>query len=541
MARRAAIRVGTLVLLAAGRVLGAETQAAGGQRGALHELLPHDTLAFADLDTGGRAEAGKGAGGAGLVDLGINALQSLGVLRGQAGMVADVLGLAGEFGGDAGAGRRSCIALLDADLAVTAPAGNVGPNDLGGAKLDCRGVQMVWILETDEPAAMVERLTRLLSHLSSRSTARQGVRQAGESKREFVEFTDTGWPAWAKLAWVQEAGGTATDGAAYGPRFVLAFGAGAMEHYLSDRPVADAPWRGPLAAIDAVAARQGLGEGTAMARLYVSPQNFRERYPEAMARTVLGRLFSSLQLGAAEASAFTARARGRELSMSTGTVERGQVAITPWTVSLPKDAALLKAVPAEASAYLVLKVDWPALYARVVALCDAAFTDPTDLPIDRIISDLAKRQGVDVRKDILDRLQPLVLVHDYPQHPLRLPLMVTVVTAAQTGSEEKVKGALGKLTAGVAATLEEKAAPKVEVEVGPATQPAVPQPGGGAGDFTRLRVRTDADGTSYVQFGLVGPGWGWVGNRLVVSWSPGAVRLNKGSAGRVTSGAFVAK
>jgi hypothetical protein len=59
-----------------------------------------------------------------------------------------------------------------------------------------------------------------------------------------------------------------------------------------------------------------------------------------------------------------------------------------------------------------------------------------------------------------------------------------------------------------------------------------------SGNFTRLRLRTDPDGTTYLQFGLVGPGWGWVQNRLVVSWSPGAVRLNKPAASRVTSSAF---
>jgi hypothetical protein len=304
-----------------------------------------------------------------------------------------------------------------------------------------------------------------------------------------------------------------------------------MEHYLSGRPVADVPWKGPVAAIDAAAVRQaaGAGEGATVARVYVSARSFRERYPAAMARTVLGRLFSTLDLGSADASLFTARAQGRELVLFSGSVERGVVAVTPWTVSLPADAPLLKALPREATAYLVIRVDWPSFYTRVMALCDAILTDPTDEPTEAVVARHARRQGIEVRRDILERMQPLVLVHDHPQHPLRLPLMVTALAAAQTGAEEKVKSALALLTADTAATLEEKERPAVgegKTEV--------------AGQFTRLRLRTDPDGTSYLQFGLVGPAWGWVQNRLVFSWSPGAVRLNRGSAGQVTSSAFAA-
>lgn len=301
-----------------------------------------------------------------------------------------------------------------------------------------------------------------------------------------------------------------------------------MEHYLSDRPVADVPWKGSVAALDAAAARQGIGEGAVVARVFVSPRAFRERYPEAMGRTVLGRLFTTLELATAEASLFTARAAGRELRLFSGSVERaGSVSITPWTVPVGADAAILKALPREATAYLVIRVDWVSFYTRVMALCDAILTDPTDEPTEAVVASHARRQGIDVRKDILERLQPLVLVHDHPQHPLRLPLMVTALAAAQTGSEEKVKTALSRLTAETAAALDAKERPAVEGEEA-------------QGQFTRLRLRTDADGTSYLQFGLVGPAWGWVQNRLVFSWSPGAVRLNRGAAGQVTGGAFAA-
>jgi hypothetical protein len=222
--------------------------------------------------------------------------------------------------------------------------------------------------------------------------------------------------------------------------------------------------------------------------------------------------------------------------LSLGTASQagtGEVTLTPWTVDLPPGAPLLKAVPSGANVYMVLRIQWQDLYRRAMAVCDAALTDPTDKPVERILSDLAASQGVDLQKDLLSRLEPLVLVHDFPQHPLQLPLMMTVVAAAEPGSQAKATAAIAKLTAAASDTLDKKATtPKPEPEE------ASTQPARRPGDFTRLRIRTDKDGISYLQFGLVGPGWGWYENRLVISWSPAAVRANAVPAGRVPSSAF---
>ncbi len=77
-------------------------------------------------------------------------------------------------------------------------------------------------------------------------------------------------------------------------------------------------------------------------------------------------------------------------------------------------------------------------YQRTMALLDAIFMDPTDVPVETAISDLAGRQGTDINADILANLQPWLLVHDSPQHPLGLPLMVTVVMAADAGSDVRI-------------------------------------------------------------------------------------------------------
>jgi hypothetical protein len=508
----------------------------------LNELLPQDTLGFVEMAPS--PQDGKGLAGSPLIDMGLQAMQSAGVMKEESGLVADVLGLAGEVNSG-----RSCVAWLDADLsappAAAAPGGGAG----AGGGLECKSVQLVWIIETDRPADMVERLTRLLSHLSTQATARQSVKHTAEHHKEYVEFHDTRWPDWLTLGWAQETDDSATSRpgteitdtreaaettqAAQVPvgngraRFVLALGEGAMEHYLADRPVGDVPWLQMIQSMDSHDAAE-----STFTRIFVNTKLLRERFPDAVQRTVLGRLLTSLNLSDSDGCLFVARRKDRVISLASAVATSGKMTPTPWTVALPSSAPLLKAVPDEATAYVVLKVDWPQVYHRVMAVADTLKNDSGNESLEAYVARLAQQRGVDVRKDILDRLQPLVLVHDVPQHPLHLPLMVTVLSAAEPGSEDKVKSALGKLTDAVAARLDAKASGGTPVESDPAVTPAPKL------SSLRVRLRTDTDGIRYLQLGLVGPAWGWVENRLVFSWSPGAVRANVTAAGRVTSSAF---
>ena len=75
------------------------------------------------------SEAGNG--GNALLDVGLEAMQSFGVLPKEAALVGDVLGLASVAGN-----HRSCLALLDAVLGV---AGEKG--------LACNSVQLAWVIE----------------------------------------------------------------------------------------------------------------------------------------------------------------------------------------------------------------------------------------------------------------------------------------------------------------------------------------------------------------------------------------------------------
>ncbi len=453
----------------------------------LNETLPHDTLAFAEAWPGpGNAPKQSGA-----VALGVKALAALGIVP-AAGTANDVMGLCGELGA-----HQSCVALLDADLAV----GTKG-------ELQCKSVQALWILKTDQPREMVERITDLLTHVSTQTTAQQEVRKTAETEREYVWFHDTRWPTWMDLAWAYEAG----EGTAPGT-FVIGFGQGAMEHFLADRPVGDVPWKDFTAGADTEAEKQGVAHGgNLQARVYVSPHKFEQRFADPMKRTSLGRLFAAWEIGGTENSMLSVRQRGRELAIFSAQPQQNKVVVVPWTVSLPGAAPLLRALPEDATAYAVFNVQWALLYQRTMAIADATFIDPGEPPVETQAADLAQKAGVDIRADILDRLQPYVLVHDSPRHPLDVPLMVTTLAAARPGSETKVRTALAGLTDTIAKAVDAHKAP--------------------------VRVRTDSDGVSFLQFGLVGPAWGWIDDALATSWSPGALKMNRPSAAKVTSAAF---
>ena len=94
-------------------------------------------------------------------------------------------------------------------------------------------------------------------------------------------------------------------------------------------------------------------------------------------------------------------------------------------------------MPAEATAYVALRVEWVLAYSRTMALLDAMLTGPAEDSMEKKVTVFAAKYGVDVRKDILAKLEPIVVVHDWPQHPLRLPLMVTAVGAAGEAEREK--------------------------------------------------------------------------------------------------------
>src|SRR6202000_2019250 len=105
---------------------------------------------------------------------------------------------------------------------------------------------------------------------------------------EYVRFRDAAWPEWLSLAWTQR-----------GNLFILTVGEGAMEHFLAERPVGGVPWLETVGQIDNAAWSAG-AKGETLARIYVAARAFRERFPDPMRKTMLGRLFQNFDLKTAD-------------------------------------------------------------------------------------------------------------------------------------------------------------------------------------------------------------------------------------------------
>ncbi len=474
----------------------------------MNELLPHDTLAFLEIHP-------VGGPGAGSLELGLKGLAALGVVPGEAG---DVASLAEEAGRHA-----SCVALLDADL----KAGAKG-------ELVCGSVQVVWLIRTEKPQEMVERITGVLSHFSTQATAKQTVEKTetekGETGKEYVEFRDSRWPAWVKLDWAYEADGAeAGAGAVAGGIFVMALGDGAMEHFLSGRPVGDVPWKELAEGADGEAVMAGFsGGGYFFARGYVSAAGFETRFGDAYAHTPLGGLFAAIDLKGAGGAVFAARILDRELAMFSASAAGGKIAVTPWTVRVPAGAAILRCVPADASMYAVCDVPWEKAFARAGAMADVFLISAGDAGgaggAAVRTEDFAKAAGVDLRGDLLERLEPLVVVHDSPGNPLGRPVPMTRRAAARRGQQQQYRGPLEKLGGAMAAAM--------------SPAPGAGDVAGAGANWGALKIGMDSDGTRFLKMGLAGPAWGWADETMILSWSPAAVRENKAAGGKVSSAAF---
>ena len=101
-------------------------------------------------------------------------------------------------------------------------------------------------------------------------------------------------------------------------------------------------------------------------------------------------------------------------------------------------------------------------------------------------------------RDIFSHLGHTVVIHDYPEHPLRLSVARTLLVCID-GDAEALRRRIDHLLGCVG--------------------PQLPQAG-------LLRLRQDADGVWYLQYGLLGPALVVTDDWLMVSFSPTAVRRN---------------
>lgn len=155
-----------------------------------------------------------------------------------------------------------------------------------------------------------------------------------------------------------------------------------------------------------------------------------------------------------------------------------------------------QALPTEAQAYTVLNLN----QARLLrGICDAYLASRSGEAADRLRrfwSDVEAESRVSVFNDVLPRLAPTVIIHDYPPHALDLPLARTVLV--------RVGNQPDRLRADIDAML------RVLAERTTA--------------FGWARLARHDDGVWCLSVGLEGPALAVTRDWLVISFSPSAVR-----------------
>src|SRR5262249_53311282 len=124
--------------------------------------------------------------------------------------------------------------------------------------------------------------------------------------------------------------------------------------------------------------------------------------------------------------------------------------------------------------------------------------------------------GFDIDADLIDRLAQDLVIHNWPPHPLGVPLLCTI-WIGYTGERSSMSAKLDKIMQAAAEVMSHPIA---------STHPA-------SGLVPRL-LRTP-DGIWYVQLGLIGPALGVANDWLVVSYSRESVRQNLDSLARRSS------
>lgn len=167
-------------------------------------------------------------------------------------------------------------------------------------------------------------------------------------------------------------------------------------------------------------------------------------------------------------------------------------------------SALKRLVPGPAKRYAIINVPTRWL---VDSLPNAWLQAQSEGHIQRIQAAwerLESETGIDIGKNLIDHLGKNVVIFDYPQHPLKIPIACTV--AIEIGNRKAVETALDALLGAWSRYLDEGAKRKGTTLV-------------------RLHVRRDeSDGIWYIQAGILGPALKVTDGFLVISWSPTALR-----------------
>lgn len=229
---------------------------------------------------------------------------------------------------------------------------------------------------------------------------------------------------------------------------------------------------------------------------------------EALARKVER---ASRELGAANAerALWTIVQRDRAVIAKGILRKQGRDEVQWITGDGLPESELTRIVPPQASWYAVIRLEPGAFLRGVAQTYIAARSTARRAKLLERWKLMEEKSGVNVERELLSKLRGPLVSLGYPKHAFGLPLAWTRVMSIE-GDPAAFQRDLDKVMQAAADLM-----PKDEVST----------------------LRHDADGVWYLHFGLEGPAIAVAGQRLVISFSPTAIRQYLGYLSSQPSGA----
>lgn len=434
----------------------------------LCRLVPGDASAMVYLEPAESAEGGRS--GVALAGMLVDHARAMGLL-------ADVdqstrLWIDGLAALPLVMGHPAALVLLDIDA---------DPLEDGGHRF--RAGRFALLLEVaPDDAAIPARIQHLLSsHTNQQDTTVTHTVAAG---RSWYTLTDRRLPEWAIVEWGR-----------IGEAFVITLGRGAMDR---------------VRATHGEPARSLALDGWFASAVHsASPPELHDLWYAQFAaltapmdvglRGKVERVLRSLRLDGVDRALWAIGRDGRAVEAASYVRREGRDEKLPISgLRFARDLAP-GVIPVEATSYAVIDADPATLLGGI---CDAylyARSRRARRSSRAFWRALRASSGVDILQDIVARLKGPIVIHDFPLNAFRIPFFKTIVLTID-GDPAPVRDALDRLLNHVRSRLAETDRP--------------------------LDVTRDDDGVWYVAFGILGPAVAVTDDRVIISFSPTAVRQN---------------
>ena len=440
----------------------------------LLEIVPEDAIAAVLLD-GVAAADGTGASATAerLAGVLLRHTRELGLLHqvdAVVGVVADAVSLHPQL-------AKYPRAVVLGDMRVKRLAS-------GGFRLAGLGGGLV-IVTGEEHAEVAKHVQALLNIYADSDAATLSSRQ--DYAATVHRLVDRRLPDWAVIEW-----------GAVGDCYVIALGEGSF-----GRLAATASGRaGSLGAVAWVrGAHQTCRGHLARWEWYVDVRAGLDRLSVVMAE-LPGKVLEGLWLGDVSRGLWTVGPDCRAVDAACLLDLGGRDRYVQLTVTGAAAAEFDRVIPPEAKSAAVIRARPRELIPRACRSYLAARSPSTRHKLVAHWEAIEARLGINFADELLAKLGEHVIIHDYPKHPLRLPLLRTILIELR-GPSDEVRASIDRL----GRELSDYIAAADEV--------------GGL-----LQLNRDADGVWYLQCGLYGPGLAVTDRWIVVSYSPQAVRRN---------------